>query len=238
MKQEQIKQSQNFEDSNIIQISSKVLPIWKVALSWIGMLAVFLFCKTIHWLLASVLLTVGMVGILGYQYGLSSLRKFFGPMKSGTKRWIGGYLLLGLVFSAGLVLLFKPAPLSHSSMDGMSKLSIIDFILTMGVMTFSLIGEEVAVAILAFPMFGYLNNWAHFKKSAFFLSSLFSSLIFGLAHLPVYNWDWFQCLVVTGLGRIFYNYAWRKSDSLWAGFWVHTLNNWIAFGAAYFVKLH
>ena len=98
MKRERFMQAQNFENSNIIRITSQVLPIWKVLLSWIGMLAVFFFCQQIHWLLASILLTFGMVGILGYQYGLSSLRKFFGPMKSGTKRWIGGYLLLSFIF--------------------------------------------------------------------------------------------------------------------------------------------
>ncbi|MGG5369384.1 CPBP family glutamic-type intramembrane protease [Enterococcus sp. AZ196] len=241
MKRERFKRAQNFEDSNIIRITSQVLPIWKVLLSWIGMLAVFfLYLQITHWLLGPVIFTVGMVGILGYQYGFSSLRKFFGPMKSGTKRWIGGYLVLSFVFSLVIVFVFMPSVSSHTSMDAINKLPFLDFLLVMGGMTFSLIGEEVLVAILAFPVFGYLNQLSSLKKSAFFLSSVFSSLIFGLAHLQVYDWDWFQCLVVTGLGRIFFNYAWRKSDSLWAGFWVHTINNWISFGISYMdiSKLH
>lgn len=123
MKRERFKRAQNFEDSNIIRITSQVLPIWKVLLSWIGMLAVFfLYLQITHWLLGPVIFTVGMVGILGYQYGFSSLRKFFGPMKSGTKRWIGGYLVLSFVFSLVIVFVFMPSVSSHTSMDAINKL--------------------------------------------------------------------------------------------------------------------
>lgn len=48
-------------------------------------------------------------------------------------------------------------------------------------------------------------------------------------HFKIYHGNLYQCLVVIGLTRLPFNYAWRKADSLWAGIIAHIIYDWIIF---------
>lgn len=220
--------------SNLLTVSAKVLPVWKVLVSWVGMGMVFyLSSQVLRGVPANFFLCFGMVAVLTFQYGTDSVTKLFGRMRKGTKRWMLFYLFAGFAVPLVLTLILKPFLVPHASVESTSQLSPLVFVLEMLVMVIGLIGEEVGVAILAFPIFGWLKQQSELRRYAFFLSALISSVIFGLSHLPVYQWNWFQCIFIAGIPRIFYNYAWKKTDSLWGGVWVHVLNNWIAFGLSY-----
>lgn len=239
VKSETMNNQRNYDEYNLIKISSKPLPIGKVLISWVAMLIVFFsatqfFIGTISYFI----LTFGMLMVLGFQYGFSAVRQLFGPIKKGTKHWIFIYLILCFAFSIAIDFLFKPTASEHVSLEGISKMPLLKFLLDMGLMTFSLIGEEVCVAILSFPIFGWLYQLPKIRRYAFFISGIVSSVVFGISHLPVYEGNWFQCIFLIGLPRIFYNYAWRKSDSMWAGVWAHTLNNLLPYSIVYFGFLH
>lgn len=233
-----LKNQNDGVQSKIIVVSGKILPIWKILISWVGFGVVFyVSTQLLRGVLANFFLCFGMVGVLTYQYGMGSLSSLFGRMKKGTKRWLLFYLVMGFAAPLLLDIMINPNLAAHVSMSSTKHLPLLDFLADMLIMFVGLIGEEAGVAALAFPLFGLINQFRGLKKNAFFLSALISSVIFGIGHLPVYQSNWIKCIFVIGLPRIFYNYAWKKTDSLWGGIWVHSLNNWIAYGLNYFSDL-
>ncbi len=95
-------------------------------------------------------------------------------------------------------------------------------------LTFSLVGEELITAAVAFPLY-HLASKKLPAQWAWVVASVVSSLLFGLMHFKIYHGNLYQCLVVIGLTRLPFNYAWRKADSLWAGIIVHIIYDWIIF---------
>lgn len=58
---------------------------------------------------------------------------------------------------------------------------------------------------------------------------LLSSIIFGLLHLPTYQWNWLQVIFVIGLGRVIETAAYVRTKSIWASFLVHYAFDTLAF---------
>ena len=61
------------------------------------------------------------------------------------------------------------------------------------------------------------------------IALLASSLIFGAAHLPTYDWNWTQSLVVIGTARIMLTLAYILTRNLWVSAGAHILNDWAGF---------
>jgi membrane protease YdiL (CAAX protease family) len=61
---------------------------------------------------------------------------------------------------------------------------------------------------------------------------LVSSLLFGLSHLPTYNWNWVQCIVVIGTARIVLTMAWLRTKNIWVSTGAHIINDWLLFTLA------
>lgn len=58
---------------------------------------------------------------------------------------------------------------------------------------------------------------------------LLSSLIFGLAHLPSYNWNWLQCIAVIGSARLILTLAYIRTKNIWVSTGAHIINDWTIF---------
>ncbi|MBY9080706.1 type II CAAX prenyl endopeptidase Rce1 family protein [Paenibacillus sp. CGMCC 1.18879] len=71
-----------------------------------------------------------------------------------------------------------------------------------------LFGEEMLVIVLLVILEHYLPK----NRTGLIIASILSSLLFGAAHLSTYDWNVWQSLVVIGLTRIPFTYAWYKSD--------------------------
>ncbi|MGM0216544.1 CPBP family glutamic-type intramembrane protease [Enterococcus sp. AZ109] len=83
----------------------------------------------------------------------------------------------------------------------------------------ALVGEELATAVVTFPIVHYLTKKVSLNQ-AFLISSIFS----GMIHLPTH-----QCIVVIELTRIPFNYAWKSDDSLRGGFYAHIIYDYFIF---------
>lgn len=59
---------------------------------------------------------------------------------------------------------------------------------------------------------------------------LASAVPFALVHLPTYNWNWVQCLVVIGGARLVLSLAYLATRNLWVSTGAHVLNDWVLFG--------
>jgi membrane protease YdiL (CAAX protease family) len=96
-----------------------------------------------------------------------------------------------------------------------------------------LLGEEV-VTVLPFLLVLTLLT-QHFgaeRRGAVVGAWLVSSLLFGLIHLPTYNWNWVQCIVVIGTARIVLTMAWIRTKNIWVSTGAHIINDWLLFGFA------
>lgn len=92
----------------------------------------------------------------------------------------------------------------------------------------SLIGEELFTAAVFFPALYFLAKKMS-QKSALWLAIIISSLFFGALHLPTYQWNWYQCLVVIGLARFPFTLSWLDTNSLRGGIYVHILYDYVIF---------
>jgi len=96
-----------------------------------------------------------------------------------------------------------------------------------------LLGEEVVTVLPFLVVLTLLTQ--HFgvgRRGAVVGAWLVSSLIFGLIHLPTYNWNWVQCIVVIGTARIVLTMAWLKTKNIWVSTGAHILNDWLLFSMA------
>lgn len=106
--------------------------------------------------------------------------------------------------------------------------STIYYVISLLKITFSLVGEELITAAVAFPVYHFLVKRLP-TKWAWVIASVFSAFLFGLMHLKIYHGNLYQCIVVIGLTRLPFNYSWRKADSLRARIIAHIIYDWIIF---------
>jgi uncharacterized protein len=63
------------------------------------------------------------------------------------------------------------------------------------------------------------------RKGAIVGAWLISSLLFGLIHLPTYDWNLVQCIVVIGTARLVLTLAWILTKNIWVSTGAHIIND-------------
>jgi membrane protease YdiL (CAAX protease family) len=93
-----------------------------------------------------------------------------------------------------------------------------------------LFGEEV-VTLLPFLalLYGLTNRFGVGRKGAIVGAWLISSLLFGLIHLPTYDWNLIQCIVVIGSARMVLTLPWILTKNIWVSTGAHIINDWLLF---------
>lgn len=106
-----------------------------------------------------------------------------------------------------------------------------------------LFGEEV-ITILPFLALLQLfsRGFGIGRRGAIIGAWLLTSLIFGLLHLPTYDWNWIQCIVVIGSARLMLTLPWILTKNIWVSTGAHIVNDWLLFtmsllGAAMAAKI-
>ncbi|PWC03468.1 CPBP family intramembrane glutamic endopeptidase [Agromyces badenianii] len=91
-----------------------------------------------------------------------------------------------------------------------------------------LVGEEVFVVLPFLALMYFLFAKAGVsRKTAIILAWIISSLWFGAAHLPTYDWNWVQAIVVIGSARIALTLAFIRTKNLWVSAGAHIINDWV-----------
>jgi membrane protease YdiL (CAAX protease family) len=67
------------------------------------------------------------------------------------------------------------------------------------------------------------------RKAGVIVAWLVSALIFGLLHLPTYDWNVIQCVVIIGSARLVLTLPWIMTKNLWVSTGAHILNDWLLF---------
>ena len=142
------------------------------------------------------------------------------------------FALLTILGSFGIALLlmqvleFSGNPIAEA-MRGMTNAQ---FASILAVTIPQLIGEEL-VAILPFLALLWLcvSRIGMPRRVGIVIALVISSLIFGAAHLPTYEWNWTQSLVVIGTARIILTLAYIVTRNLWVSAGAHIINDWAGF---------
>jgi membrane protease YdiL (CAAX protease family) len=89
-----------------------------------------------------------------------------------------------------------------------------------------LVGEEVLTIIPLLALMHWLVARSGMNRSrALLISWLATAVIFGLLHLPTYNWDFLQCIVIIGTARLVLSLAYIKTKNLWVSSGAHIIND-------------
>ncbi|GIF71710.1 CPBP family intramembrane glutamic endopeptidase [Asanoa siamensis] len=91
-----------------------------------------------------------------------------------------------------------------------------------------LLGEEL-LTILPFLA---LLHWFAVRRAmdrtkAVVLAWVISSVGFGLVHLPAYQWNVLQCVLVVGAARLVLTWSYIRTKNLWVAYGAHVLNDWL-----------
>jgi membrane protease YdiL (CAAX protease family) len=93
-----------------------------------------------------------------------------------------------------------------------------------------LFGEEVVTILPFLALLTLLSaGFGVGRKGAVVGAWLISSLLFGLIHLPTYDWNVVQCIVIIGTARMVLSLAWILTKNIWVSTGAHIINDWLLF---------
>ncbi len=114
--------------------------------------------------------------------------------------------------------------------EAMQQMTGAQFAWILAVTIPQLIGEELlAILPFLFSLWLCVTRLGMPRRSGIFIALIVSALLFGAAHLPTYDWNWTQSLVVIGSARIVLTLAFIATRNLWVSAGAHILNDWAGF---------
>jgi hypothetical protein len=99
-----------------------------------------------------------------------------------------------------------------------------------------MLGEELITILPFLALLWYLHARAGLSRNAAVLAAwLLSAIAFGLLHLPTYDWNVVQCLVVIGGARLVLTWAYVWTKNIWVSTGAHIINDWTLISMTVFV---
>lgn len=160
-------------------------------------------------------------------------RSLLGPIGGYEVKWmvliallnIVVTMLVGALVSATTGTSANPIIASAGSLDAMGLLSLF------GKTVLQLFGEEVLTILPFLAMMQLFTRALSLRRDqALFLSWVLSAVMFGLLHLPSYEWNWVQCIVIIGSARLVLSLAYIKTKNILVSTGAHILNDWMLIG--------
>ena len=98
-----------------------------------------------------------------------------------------------------------------------------------------LVAEEL-ISILPFlAVLTYCVNKLGFtRRQGIAVALLLTALLFGVLHLPTYEWNVAQSLLIIGTARVVLTTAYLATGNLWVSSGAHIIGDWCIFFVAYF----
>jgi membrane protease YdiL (CAAX protease family) len=158
----------------------------------------------------------------------------FGRVGVREVRLMLGFALLNIVVSMGLgfIVMSLGHTSSNASASQLATLDTVERIAFFAKTLPQLLGEEVITILPFLALLQWLTQslrWG--RKAAVVAAWVCTSVMFGLLHLPTYDWNWLQCIVVIGGARMVLTLPWIMTKNLWVSTGAHITNDWILFGA-------
>jgi hypothetical protein len=159
-------------------------------------------------------------------------KAIFGKVRGREVRLMVGVALLNIVVSMGVgAIVFALTEVTPNAATAqLGGLDTADKVAFFAKTIPQLFGEEV---ITLLPFLALLQLFSRSldlgRKGATVGAWVVSSVIFGLIHLPTYDWNLIQCIVVIGSARVVLTLAWIMTKNIWVSTGAHILNDWLLF---------
>jgi uncharacterized protein len=160
-------------------------------------------------------------------------KSIFGPVRGRDVGLMLGYALLNLVVTliVGATLSAVVDVSSNAATAQLSGMDTADRVIFFAKTLPQLLGEEVVTVLPFLAVLTWLTNrFGVGRRRAVIGAWLASSLLFGLIHLPAYDWNLVQCVVVIGTARMVLTLAWIRTKNIWVSTGAHVINDWLLFG--------
>jgi membrane protease YdiL (CAAX protease family) len=156
----------------------------------------------------------------------------FGRVGAREVRLMLGFALLNIVVSMGLgaIVMALTQVAGNNSTAQLGGLDIAGRIAFFAKTLPQLLGEEVITILPFLALMQWLTlglDWE--RKAAVVCAWVCTSILFGLLHLPTYDWNWVQCIVVIGGARMALTLPWIMTKNLWVSTGAHITNDWLLF---------
>lgn len=162
----------------------------------------------------------------------------FGRVGGRELRLMFAFAFANIVISFAVgaaVKTFGTAAANNSIADAgnLTGAGLVNFFAKVGV---QLLGEELITILPFLAILAFCHHRLGMgRKAAVITAWLVSALAFGLAHLPTYDWNWIQCIVVIGSARLVLSWAYVWTKNIWVSTGAHILNDWLLIGFTVFL---
>lgn len=145
-----------------------------------------------------------------------------------------GFAILNIIItmSVGALLQTFGSTTSNSGIANAADLEGARLASFFGKVALQLFGEELITILPFLALLWFLHAKAGLSRNAAVLVAwLLSAIAFGLLHLPTYDWNIIQCLLVIGTARLVLTLAYIWTKNIWVSTGAHIINDWAILGA-------
>lgn len=153
----------------------------------------------------------------------------FAPISLREVKQMFGFALLNIVVTlavGGAVKFFATTAANARVADAtlLDGAQLANFFANVAV---QLLGEELITILPFLAVLAFCSNVARIGRNvSVVVAWLASAFAFGLIHLPTYEWNLIQCLVVIGSARLVLTWAYIWSKNVWVSTGAHIINDW------------
>ena len=166
----------------------------------------------------------------------SKWRALFKPVKASDVGAMVVFWLLNLSVSALAAAIVSGGDFNHLSANTATSdlaeagaAQIAAFYVGTGV---QLMGEELFTILPFLALLWFFSHRGMSRKASIVIAWIATAVWFGAAHLPTYDWNVLQAIVVIGAARLVLTLAYIRTKNLWVCFGAHVLNDWVTFTLA------
>ncbi|WP_202802678.1 CPBP family intramembrane glutamic endopeptidase [Alcanivorax hongdengensis] len=159
-------------------------------------------------------------------------RCLFRRVRRADVGWMLGFAVLNLLVSTlvGWLIMTLFGAEANAAVVGLAGLGASErglfFLRTVP----QLFGEEVLTVLPFLAILSLAHDRLNLSRGrSLLLAWLLSSILFGLVHLPSYNWNLLQCLLIIGSARLVLSLAYIKTKNIWVSTGAHIINDWAIF---------
>ena len=156
----------------------------------------------------------------------------FRKLRGRDVGWMIAFALLntGVSMVVGFLVMNAFGATGNASVSSLADMTALERVVFYIKTIPQLFGEEVMTIL---PFLGLLALLASdtrlSRRSMIVWAWVVSAVLFGLAHLPTYDWNLIQCLVVIGTGRLILLLPYIMTKNIWVSTGAHIVNDWLFF---------
>ncbi len=157
-------------------------------------------------------------------------KAIFGTVGGREVRLMLGFALLNIVvsMSIGAIVSALTQVVPNGTIAQLGELDAAGRVAVFAKTIPQLFGEEVITLLPFLAMLQWFTrNLGLGRKAGVIAAWLVSSVVFGLIHLPTYDWNLVQCIVVIGSARMVLTLPWIVTKNIWVSTGAHIVNDWL-----------